>query len=100
MDSDPQCGIIRVSKHLLVVTAEGVGETASQFSPSPGSVHADRTFSLRSVQPHGLQRVMLALFSYHCNFLCRFLAKNKAAFAAFFLTNLRVFVGLYALFSA
>ncbi|WP_425888160.1 hypothetical protein [Aeromonas caviae] len=34
--------------------------------------------------------MMLALFSYHCNFLCRFLAKNKAAFAAFFLTNLRV----------
>lgn len=77
MDSDPQCGIMPLSKHLLVVTAEGVGETASQFSPSPGSVHADRTFSLRSVQPHGLQRVMLALFSYHCNSICRFLAKQR-----------------------
>jgi len=65
MDSDPQCGIIRVSKHLLVVTAEGVGETASQFSPSPGSVHADRTFSLRSVQPHGLPQVTLTRSLYH-----------------------------------
>jgi len=44
---------LTLGKHELT----SVGETASQFSPSPGSVHADRTFSLRSVQPHGLQRV-------------------------------------------